>query len=384
MAIPCASFAALVRSCFPRIGTSQLGRSTVGVWIAVTLAFVVSLASLAQAQAPVAIPQTATLVAGGANAGGTGVSGMVLPASGSACYPGSSLKATDAFGDGCPGPYTTFSTDFRGGVVADGAGNIYVIENTESLLRKIDAKSGIVTAVTGTAITGCTTNSDGYGDGCPLAQTKLSGPRGGGVDPYGNVIIAGYNMHTINVVCTAVSPLCPNTAGHKQVGYMYRIAGCAATATATGTASVGSTAGSAGDGLIASPYGDLSGDVTDWGAGSTGFGACSSSLGGVDGARGAAADKYGNVYIADTANLRYRVVVGPPTFTLPNGTMLTNPLANIISLNPTYSTITPTTAYGHIYPLLGFFSVTNGGVASPVTAGVACAGPSGGVTLSIP
>jgi pectin methylesterase-like acyl-CoA thioesterase len=337
----------------------------------------------ASAQAPQALPGTATLLAGGASTSGTGISGQVLPAAGAACYTGSPFKANDAYGDGCPGPYTQFSTDFRGGVVADGAGNVYVIENSENLLRKIDAKSGIVTAVTGTAITGCTTNSDAYGDGCPLAQTKLSGPRGGGADPYGNIILAGYNMQTVNVVCNAVSPLCPNTVNHKQVGFLYRIAGCVGSATATGTASVGTTAGSAGDGLIASPNGNLSGDIADWGAGNTGYTTtCSSSVGGLDAARGATADKYGNVYIADTTNLRWRVVVGPPTFTLPNGTVLTNPLANIIKLDPTYSSITPASAYGHIYPIMGAFSSgTNGGTAIPAAAGVACAGPSGGSTL---
>jgi pectin methylesterase-like acyl-CoA thioesterase len=373
--------AASVRTRLQRNVLNARGCSKIRPGTALAVACLAVMASLTHAQAPVAIPETSTVLAGGANGAGTGVSGMVLPASGAACFAGSSLKATDAYGDGCPGPYTTFSTDFRGGVGADGAGNVYVIETTEALLRKIDAKSGIVTAVTGTAITGCTTNSDGYGDGCPLTQTKLGSARGGGVDPYGNVIIAGYNMNTINIVCNAVSPLCPNTANHKRVGYMYRIAGCAASATASGTASAGSTAGSAGDGAVASPYGNLSGDVTDWGGGSSTFGACSSTLGGVNTARGANADKYGNVYIADTGNLRHRVVVGPPTFTLPNGTVLTNPLANIIALNPTYSTITPATAYGHIYPILGFFSTTNGGVTSPTTAGVACAGPSGGVTL---
>jgi pectin methylesterase-like acyl-CoA thioesterase len=345
------------------------------------LAFAAGLTFAARAQAPEAIPGTATLLAGGANSGGTGPSGMVLPASGSPCFTGSLNKATDAYGDGCPGPYATFSADFRGGVVGDGAGNIYVIETTETLLRKIDAKSGIVTAVTGTAITGCTTNSDGYGDGCPLAQTKLGSARGGGIDPYGNVILAGYNMDTINVICNAVSPLCPNTPGHKQVGYMYRVAGCVASATAAGTAVTGTTAGTGGDGGIASPNGDLSGDITDWGGGSAVYANACASSAGVSTARGATADKYGNVYIADTANLRFRVVVGPATFTLPNGAVLTNPLGNIIALNPTYSSVTPTTAYGHIYPIMGAFSTTNGGVTSPTTAGASCAGSLGGVTL---
>jgi pectin methylesterase-like acyl-CoA thioesterase len=336
-----------------------------------------------KAQAPVALPSTATLLAGGANAGATGISGKTLPASGAACYPGSPYTATDANGDGCPGPYTMFSADFRGGVAADAAGNVYVIESTESLVRRIDARSGVVTTFAGGASTFCgAASQDGYGDGCPFATTKFSSPRGGWVDPYGNVLVAGYSSSLVNVLCNAISPLCPGTTGHKQIGSMYRVAGCVGSATAAGTAEVGATAGTAGDGGLASPNGNLSGDASDWGAASsTSYSSCTNNSG-VDQPRGVSADKYGNVYIADTANARWRVVVGPPTFTLPNGTVLTNPIANVIKLNPTYSSVTATSAWGHIYPLLGgFASANNGGTAPPTTSGVACVGSSGGSTL---
>ncbi len=334
------------------------------------------------AQAPIPLPSTATLLAGGANSGATGVSRKTLPASGAACYAGSPYTATDAYGDGCPGPYASFSTDFRGGVAADGAGNVYVIETTEGLVRKIDARSGVITSFAGGASSVCSGASDGYGDGCTLSTTKFSNPRGGWVDPYGNVLVAGYSSQLVNVLCNAISPLCPGTPGHKQVGSMYRVAGCVASASAVGTAEVGSAAGGAGDGGLASPNGNLSGDASDWGAGSsTGYASCTGNSG-VDQPRGVGADKYGNVYIADTANARWRVVVGPPSFTLPSGTILTNPIINIINLNPSYSTVTAASAWGHIYPLLGgFAAANNGGTTPPIASGVACAGPSGGVTL---
>ena len=46
---------------------------------------------------------------------------------------------------------------------------------------------------------------------------QLENLLGGGVnvDPYGNVLIAGYGMQTINIVCNAISPLCPGTANRK-------------------------------------------------------------------------------------------------------------------------------------------------------------------------
>ena len=349
------------------------------------------------AQAPIALPNTITTIAGGATGTGSPITGGVLPAKGAACSTGSPYTATDSLGDGCPGLNTVFSSDFRGGLQVDGAGNVFIMDTSNSLVRRIDARTGIVTAVTGTATTGCPTNaspytatpasSDSYGDGCPFAQTKLSTARGIWVDPYGNVLIAGYGMYVINVLCNAVSPLCPNTTGHKQVGSMYRIAGCVASATATGTPGTGTTNGTSGDGYVASPYGNLAADVADWGAGSTAYGSCTAAatLGAVSSPRGVAADRYGNVYIAETgtsgAGYRYRVVVGPPTFTLPNGTVLTNPIAGIIALDPAYSTLTAATAYGKFYPILGGFTAAATGVTPPISIGAACAGSSGGSTL---
>ena len=286
----------------------------------------------AAAQAPIALPNTITTIAGGATGGGSAITGGVLPTKGAACSAGSPYTATDALGDGCPGLNTVFSSDFRGGLQVDASGNVFIMDTTNSLLRRIDARTGIVTAVTGTATTGCTTSTDSYGDGCPFAQTKLGTARGVTVDPYGNVLIAGYGMQTINLLCNAVSPLCPNTTGHKQVGSMYRIAGCVAAATSTGTTGTGTAAGNTGDGYAATPYGNLAADVADWGTGSSAYGSCTAAatttIAAVASPRGVAADRYGNVYIAETgtsgAGYRYRVVVGPATFTLPNGTVLNN------------------------------------------------------------
>jgi hypothetical protein len=345
-------------------------------------------ARAAEGQAPVPLPNTITTVAGGATGTGSPITGGVLLAKGAACSAGSPYTATDAYGDGCPGLDTVFSSDFRGGLQVDGAGNVFIMDTTNSLVRRLDARSGVVTAVTGTSTSGCTTSTDSYGDGCPFSQTKLSTARGISVDAYGNVLIAGYGMQTINVLCNAVSPLCPNTAGHKQVGSMYRIAGCVGSATATGTTGTGTAAGNTGDGYVASPYGNLAADVADWGGGSTAYGSCTAAatttIAAVDSPRGVAADRYGNVYIAETgtsgAGYRYRVVVGPASFTLPNGTVLNNPLASILALDPAYSTLTAATAYGKIYTILGGFAAGTG-YTIPRTIGAACAGASGASTL---
>jgi len=56
------------------------------------------------------------------------------------------------------------------------------------------------------------------------------------------------------------------------------------------------------------------------------------------------ADKFGNVYVADSSNTRYRVILGPQTYN-----SVTNPLWAVIQLNSTYSTAHA----GYVYPILG-------------------------------
>ncbi|GGG85742.1 pectinesterase family protein [Edaphobacter dinghuensis] len=311
---------------------------------------------------PVALPNTITTVAGGG----------VTTTAGASCAVGSPYKATDAFGDGCPASMASFGSDGRGGLVVDGAGDVFVSDVNNELIRWINSRSGIINTLAG-ASKACGTASgqqDKFGDGCPVSETTgFNSPRGLGIDAYGNIFNAGYNDHAVNIICRSASPLCPNTAGTKQVGSMYRIAGCIAGATSGGTATAGTTAGTSGDGTVASPFGNLAGDVAAWGTGSTAYGTCSTTTGGLNGARGVAADRYGNVYIADTGNNRYRVVVGPASY---NGVV--NPLAGVLSLDPTYASLTPETAAGRIYPILGGFT-------APTASGVACAGAGGGSSL---
>jgi hypothetical protein len=347
----------------------------------------------AQTTAPILMPNTFSTVAGGATA-------TITP--GSACATGSPYVATDLYGNGCPATQAALGFDFGGGVAVDTPGNIFINDGNNFLsgssvqiLRKVDAKSGIITQVMSSGNTLCTAgtttalgSSSSYGDGCPFSNAKYGKQRGIATDPYGNVLLGGYGTGEVQIVCNAVSPLCPVPAGVtqsystalKQVGYVYRIAGCVATANGSSTPSAASsTAPSAGDGYFASSFGNQPGDVTAWGASNSSFastptsvgtgGTCGTTTGEVLQARGITADVYGNVYIADTGNSRYRVVVGPPSFTLPNGTVLTNPLPAMIALNATYSSVTAAQMYGRIYPILGgFTAVASGGTCGVSTA----------------
>ncbi|HEY0307760.1 MAG TPA: pectinesterase family protein [Acidobacteriaceae bacterium] len=254
------------------------------------------------------------------------------------------MTATDALGDGCLATQVGLSLNLYG-VAADNVGNVFVLDQTNAVIHKIDGQSGIMTRAAGGATTvGCSGQADKYGDNC-LAATQtgaFASTRGLTTDPYGNLIIGGYSMNLVQIVCNTVSPLCTSA----QVGYMRIVAGYSASSSATGTAAAGSTPGSAGDGTTA--------------VGTSGTG--------VNQPRGAAADIYGNVYIADTANTRYRVVVGPASY---NG--VPNPLASVIALSSTYSSVTASTAAGKIYPILG--------PTTAVAAGSFCNGTSGAKSL---
>ena len=294
-------------------------------------ALVLPLASKAPAQsAPIALPNTFSTLGGG---------GAALTA-GAACSTGSAQTATDALGDGCPAPLAQFGSDLRGGVAVDPAGNVFIADSANNAVREIHANSGIVTLLAGKGVV-CSAKTDSNGDGCPLAATAFSAnPRGIATDPFGNVFVAGYGSNLVNVLCNAVSPLCPNTSAAHQVGSMYLVAGCVVNTGSAGTATA--TAGVVADGGTATPTGS-----------------CGTTVSELNQPRGVSADRFGNVAIADTANLRYRIVVGPASF---NG--VANPMAALIALNPTYAGLTAAAAAGNIYPLLGGFT--------PPASGAAC------------
>lgn len=84
-------------------------------------------------------------------------------------------------GDG--GPATNASLDFPDDVVLDGVGNVYLVEYSDSRIRKIDT-NGFITTVAGNG-------TNGYsGDGGPATNASLNNPAGMAVDTNGNLYIA--------------------------------------------------------------------------------------------------------------------------------------------------------------------------------------------------
>lgn len=91
-------------------------------------------------------------------------------------------EQTDSLGDGCPGNYATLLAP--NGVVSDPAGNLYIADTGDNLIRKLIASSGIITAFAGTGTQGFS------GDGGLATAAEFNSPQRLFLDPTGALYIA--------------------------------------------------------------------------------------------------------------------------------------------------------------------------------------------------
>lgn len=95
-------------------------------------------------------------------------------------------------GDG--GPATTASLNMPHEIQFDPAGNLYVAERDNHVVRKIDAKTGVTSTFAGTGVPGFS------GDGGPAARAQLRQPHSIAVDPAGRLLICDIGNHRIRQV----------------------------------------------------------------------------------------------------------------------------------------------------------------------------------------
>ena len=209
-------------------------------------------------------------------------------------------------GDG--GAATSATLGSPQGIALDSAGNLYIADDIDNRIRKVDASTGIISTVAGAGMFGF------GGDGGAAASATLNSPEGVALDGSGNLYIADYGNHRIRKV-------------DASTGIISTVAG-------TGTRGSGGDGGAATSAMLNSPSGvalDSSGNLyiaeywgsrirrvdastgiisTVAGTGSWGFsgdgGAATSAT--LKSPRGVALDNSGNLYIADAFDNRIRKV----------------------------------------------------------------------------
>jgi len=159
---------------------------------------------------------------------------------------------TDSVGDGCQA--TSAMLNHPNDVALDASGNLYIADESNSLIRMVNT-SGIISTFAGGG-TGCASQTDSVGDGCPATEAILSSPTGVAVDAAGDVVIADMASNRIRYVDG--QGIIHTVAGDGSYGF-------------SGDGGLGTSA------MLAQPLG-------------LGF------------------DPSGNIYVADTNNLRVRMI----------------------------------------------------------------------------
>jgi sugar lactone lactonase YvrE len=206
-------------------------------------------------------------------------------------------------GDG--GPATSAKLSRPNGVTTDSAGNIYIADKENNRVRKVDT-TGVISTVAGNGTVGFS------GDGGLAIEAKLYYPTGVAIDPSGNIYIADYYNNRIRKVDTTGG--ISTVAGNGSSGY----SGDGGPAT---SASLYNPSGVAIDRLGNIYIADTSNNrirrVDSSGVISTVAGDGTNGYSGDGGPaisaklrspQGVAVDMLGNLYIADSSNYRIRKV----------------------------------------------------------------------------
>ena len=183
-------------------------------------------------------------------------------------------------------------------VALDGAGNLYVADSGNNVIRMISAATGVITTVAGNNKgTVCGSAGNAVGDGCPATQATLNQPQGVTLDAGANLYIADTSNQRIRGVNAAT-------------GNIATIAG-------NGFTNGNGTGGYNGDGIAAT----------------------SAEL---DFPYAVAFDASGNMYIPDSANQRVRKVMAVGGVITPASTIST--FAGTGNAGATACTATPVAA----------------------------------------
>jgi len=221
---------------------------------------------------------------------------------------------TTAAGDGTAGfagdngPATSAEVNRTEGIATDSAGNLYIADWQNNRIRKVTAATGIITTVAGNGTAGFT------GDGGPATSAELKGPTGIFVDSAGNLYIADQANNRVRKV-DAGTGVITTVAGNGTAGFsgdggaatsaeMYSPTDLALDG--AGNLYIADNANNrirkvaAGTGVITTYVGNGAAAFAGDGGAST--------TASVNSPAGLALDSVGNLYIADVGNNRIRKV----------------------------------------------------------------------------
>jgi len=110
------------------------------------------------------------------------------------------------------GPATAAGFSYPISIALDRSGNLFIVDYGNHRIRRVDAETGIITTVAGTA--GFTS----FGDYGPATKAGLEGPIGVAVDSGGNIFIADNKNQRIRKV-DAVTNIITPVAGNGSASY---------------------------------------------------------------------------------------------------------------------------------------------------------------------
>lgn len=179
------------------------------------------------------------------------------------------------------------SFDWPGGVAVDAAGNVYVADSYNNLIRKI-TPAGVVSTFAGSGQAG-STNGTG-------TAASFSSPWGIAIDTAGNLYVADYGGNKIRKITSAgvVSTLAGTGSSGQTDG---------AGTTATFSSPAGVAVDATGNVYVADSLNSRIRKITSAGVVSTLGGTTTFSV-----PYGVAVDTAGNVYVADTGNCDIRKI----------------------------------------------------------------------------
>jgi uncharacterized protein (TIGR03437 family) len=112
-------------------------------------------------------------------------------------------------GDG--GPATQAKISYPTGIATDSSGNLYIMDLGNNRVRKVTASTGIISTIAGNGLIGYT------GDGGPAIDAAFNYPEGLAVDSSGNVYVCDQNSAVIREISTTGT--IATVAGNGQYGY---------------------------------------------------------------------------------------------------------------------------------------------------------------------